>query len=572
MKEPLNHLEDCSGIQYRLQLNAYKFMLEKYYHAEVAEMYVVGAHPDNEEEVFVDRVPVMEAEVSGMMAYQRARARETSAMEAEDSSRDPLGGGADDPEATQGRDMDEDDREEEEAPMSQTSNSKRRRLTRKTSEPAGFTDSATPLPGAASSSDAPCGAAPDAAAQPAQEDLDYMFGIEDVADALRSADDAAVEATCAASFDATTAVIAAVEAAPAGSCDADRALVPVAEATPAASSAVTRSRQSFQNFFDGVSSNFDTLQASLEKDIETSDTIIAQAEAFQKLVQDRRPNWPARVKHLAVGALYTASLRLVDQGMREHVSLLYIIEGNTFLRAHAGTCYFYNNGAFKAFTGVPPQGVLERVKQFCLELEGMFRCFKPDTERCIGDDLLNAIDVLIAMSGGIENCVNKWRSKALQFVAPTARIAAMPQADNDPRDDAAADVQSGGKKFSWTSSQAWAMSRAGTSLQRELLSKAVIIHFTEWCETPCPAAPCVCVHDACFQFDLGEKAMYQVAKSPSNNCYISLPVKLVASGLSDSVVKEARRRLEMFFRTTFWKNEESKPIRVWGVNPLTQST
>jgi hypothetical protein len=45
---PFDHLDDCQGNHYRLQLNMYKYILETYYEVSVAAMYVVCTHPDNE--------------------------------------------------------------------------------------------------------------------------------------------------------------------------------------------------------------------------------------------------------------------------------------------------------------------------------------------------------------------------------------------------------------------------------------------------------------------------------------------------------------------------------------------
>ncbi len=74
MKVPLHHLDDCQGNHYRLQLNCYKYLLEKYYGQIVASMHVVCCHPDNGETAFVDDVPVMKNEAEAMMSYQRQRA------------------------------------------------------------------------------------------------------------------------------------------------------------------------------------------------------------------------------------------------------------------------------------------------------------------------------------------------------------------------------------------------------------------------------------------------------------------------------------------------------------------
>ncbi|CAK0832930.1 unnamed protein product [Prorocentrum cordatum] len=59
MKFPLGLLPDCQGNHYQVQLNIYRWMLERYYGARVAAMYVVCLHPDNCDQPFVDDVPVI---------------------------------------------------------------------------------------------------------------------------------------------------------------------------------------------------------------------------------------------------------------------------------------------------------------------------------------------------------------------------------------------------------------------------------------------------------------------------------------------------------------------------------
>ncbi len=76
MRPPLDCMEDCQGLQYRLQLNCYRFLIEKYYGFAVAGMRVVCTHPENES-AFVDEVPVLEWETNVLMESQRLRARET---------------------------------------------------------------------------------------------------------------------------------------------------------------------------------------------------------------------------------------------------------------------------------------------------------------------------------------------------------------------------------------------------------------------------------------------------------------------------------------------------------------
>ena len=46
MLPPLAHIRDCSGWHYRLQLNCYRRLIEKYYDRKVSGMFVVCTHPD----------------------------------------------------------------------------------------------------------------------------------------------------------------------------------------------------------------------------------------------------------------------------------------------------------------------------------------------------------------------------------------------------------------------------------------------------------------------------------------------------------------------------------------------
>ena len=78
MLPPLDHLPDCKGIHYRLQLNVYRYILEKYYNLDVSMMLVVSVHPDYEKMPFVDVVPKMEDEVDRLVNLQRARLQRSS--------------------------------------------------------------------------------------------------------------------------------------------------------------------------------------------------------------------------------------------------------------------------------------------------------------------------------------------------------------------------------------------------------------------------------------------------------------------------------------------------------------
>ena len=47
MQPPLHEMDECQGCHYRLQLNIYKWILEKYYDLTVQDMKVVCVHPES---------------------------------------------------------------------------------------------------------------------------------------------------------------------------------------------------------------------------------------------------------------------------------------------------------------------------------------------------------------------------------------------------------------------------------------------------------------------------------------------------------------------------------------------
>ena len=63
-------------MHYRLHLNAYRYLLQRYYGHTVSGMFVVCTHPDKHPEAWVDPVPVMDAEIQYVVECQRRKARE----------------------------------------------------------------------------------------------------------------------------------------------------------------------------------------------------------------------------------------------------------------------------------------------------------------------------------------------------------------------------------------------------------------------------------------------------------------------------------------------------------------
>jgi hypothetical protein len=68
MLPPLDHLPECDGAKYALQLNTYAWILERYYGFKVRTLTLVAIHPDA---YLVTDVPFLTAETEWLMAMER---------------------------------------------------------------------------------------------------------------------------------------------------------------------------------------------------------------------------------------------------------------------------------------------------------------------------------------------------------------------------------------------------------------------------------------------------------------------------------------------------------------------
>jgi len=68
---PVEHLPDCNYWHYTLQLNIYRFVLERFYGLRISEMYLVIMHPDNKN-YHRYRLNRLEKETEDMFAARKA--------------------------------------------------------------------------------------------------------------------------------------------------------------------------------------------------------------------------------------------------------------------------------------------------------------------------------------------------------------------------------------------------------------------------------------------------------------------------------------------------------------------
>jgi hypothetical protein len=74
---PLDHLDDCHGVGYALQLNIYAYIVERYYGFKVESLTLCSIHPDRPYSTDVPRLPL---ETAYLMALERRKAAKHFAL------------------------------------------------------------------------------------------------------------------------------------------------------------------------------------------------------------------------------------------------------------------------------------------------------------------------------------------------------------------------------------------------------------------------------------------------------------------------------------------------------------
>ena len=474
MLPPLDHVPDCAGWHYRLQLNIYRYIVEKYYGFEVAMMLVVCTHPDQQLRPFIDHVPRLDKEIEVVMSLRRDKAHAVD-----------VSGGSDFEEQLE-KEMD-------------------------------WLNEQAKAEEAASRRDGRGGPeGPEEAQQP--EGLASQALEDDGANPLPEVDDANLR-----------------------QCKKRRLLPGAAQSMP-----------KFQKEFDSLraAANTSLQQASIKKP-EQSHSLLQQSSYMIKQVRARKPQWPEQLVRLVACACVLPHMRLCDAYLREHIYLIWLMEGGRYLRVHNGQCFLYHDcGAFQVFRGSPPEQTVARIKEFILQVEGFFRSIQGAVDRT-QESIVQMVEGMEAdANGDIKVLLDKWISAAL-FMKQLPRGRRAPQFDevDDAEPEAAATGDAGG----WTQSIAIALSKLSVTLQKEVMDDKIYGLMIEWCETPCQKQAGCAYKDICVVYDSNEENVEFVQPSHDNNLYTLIPHALKPS-LPDPVLQAASCRLEKFFRETFWRN------------------
>ncbi|CAE7796366.1 unnamed protein product [Symbiodinium sp. CCMP2592] len=284
-------------------------------------------------------------------------------------------------------------------------------------------------------------------------------------------------------------------------------------------------------------------------------TILQRVEGLKRWVLQRMPNLDDDMLRLAVGAVSVYRLRLWGMHIREHVLLLWIVEGGEHMRCHGGNLYFYQHGAFTVHRGIPPQATLARCKKFVLVLEGFFRSItrsRLDNDQQVLDELSTLLSQRNNSRELMQDCETAaLRGSGKRLPHRRARSAA-PVGDGEEAQDAPAAADESG-----SNALADALSKIGLAMQRQLLEDRIFNLVVEWCDTPQVRAAGCSYQDCAVMYDLkSDQPVTMVGDSPNNNLYLHIAHPLMQRGLPDPVLKQAEERLLKFYAQTFWLNNE----------------
>ena len=262
--------------------------------------------------------------------------------------------------------------------------------------------------------------------------------------------------------------------------------------------------------------------APLQEPSKTHSLLFQSTRVIEK-VREMQPSWPEQLIRLVAAASVLPRMRLSDAYLREHIYILWLMEGGRFLRVHNGQCFLYHDsGAFQVFRGSPPEQTVARVKEFILQLEGMFRLLPCGVDRGMESIVQCVAKMEEDTEGGIDPMLNTWIAAAIYRQEPERprRRHGQGLAGSD------GEHEGGGRgepPQMWPQVVANAISKLSVTLQREVMDEKIYGLMIEWCETPRAKRPGCAYYDACVVFDEEGQPVKFVPPSHANNIYTLIP-------------------------------------------------
>lgn len=266
-------------------------------------------------------------------------------------------------------------------------------------------------------------------------------------------------------------------------------------------------------------------------------SILKSKQRFLVLITQHVPHWPPSYKHLTLGALALYTKRIIDIGLCEHVLLLHIMEGDNYIRSHDGTFYFYDDGAFRIYSGVISESVLGRCKAYLLALQGLFRKLadkQPVPTADSDEELLTRLNRIWL------DQTSQGETSQQVIVNLTKHALHAPKPDEENR---------------WNH-LCYNVCKLSPAIEQELMGRKLITYYIEWCSTPRRHKPGLAFRDSCVVMAQNGFPV-SVEKSSSNDIYV-----YVDHALMDPVQQQNVDRVSEFLQQTFLQNRMALPCQL----------
>jgi hypothetical protein len=247
--------------------------------------------------------------------------------------------------------------------------------------------------------------------------------------------------------------------------------------------------------------------------------------------------------------------------------------------------------------GLLPEYIMDDIKVFLCQLEGMYRQFEGKVDRT-NDGIIKAVSAVFEAGPSLEQVLHKLVDNAIfnkgdgkvrrepkpvvhgplpvvadsQVLAPgiQASQAGPPESQAEalapqavPASQMAAPpaiaMVESREMNSWYIFTAQAVSKVNKAMQEEILGAKLMSYYIEWCSTDKQRVCGICYTDAVVRYNDagGEEPIYNFIKerSPLNNIYVGVPFPL-----KDPVLSQAKERVMMAYSQTFWAIPEAKYV------------
>ena len=527
MGAPLGTVPDSTLWHYRLQLNCYAWILQTYYDCVVSKMLVVCTHPDNGSQPFVDNVPWLSDEVSAMMQIQRTN-WQLASLDAADSH----GGSSEivrELESSTGDVRGGSNLEEvENLPFStETLRSPSLVLSPTIKRE---TERADTLE--------------------LEERIHGAFLLPSDSFAARAEESENETHAAGAIDDSSPTNVRALS-----QLDVVKNEIP-AEEDMTAKIKKRRMQPGCLNSHDDFSSHFALLRGINESfqlmqpdSYIDKDTILNTVATYMDVVRQQAQGLSDKGVRLLVAALSVLFLRQVDLTILQHAMLLWITEGNTYLRFHYGDCYMrHTSGAFQAYKGIPPEATCARVHSFLLILEGMFRLLPPQTQRQENAVLEKMHEALLA-----EVSEESFFVKARQAAAASHCTDSRKRKNrHQPAEHEFADVADMSDSDPWPLQTARTIMSLKSSLIQEITQQnnsRLFSYMIEWCDSARNSQAGCCYEDAVVLYP-EKSGCFNIQRHLAENLYLRIPHCIFGK-----VPPDVLEKVQKFYAQTFWGNE-----------------